>query len=158
MEQCCRFFKDRCSKIGQFYRDTDFSVPAGGKTHTFQKFLDGIISIGQNIAFSGTAFFRCFQTTAGHIAHVHKIISAGDAGRKSSVQIFLNQLNHVIAARIIWSDDAGRVYDDSIQTVLCSIKHNPGSFGLCLGISSFYEIRIRKRKFPQSLTGNPLPE
>ncbi len=39
------------------------------------------IGVGEDVAFAATAFIHRRYDTVGHIAHIHKIIAAFNAGR-----------------------------------------------------------------------------
>ena len=97
-----------------------------------QNVPNGIVAIGEDIAFSRSAVFRRGDTAVSAVADVHEIIAARNTGGHLSAHIIFDQLNEMICPAEIGSDDARRVHDDRGQTFLCRVEHK--LCGDCLGL------------------------
>ena len=86
-----------------------------GLAYHIQQILDFIMTIGQNIALASSSFFCRQKASDCHVTHIDKIIPALDTCRQMSLQIIGDQLYQIVSCLTIWSQNTGRVYNDSIQ-------------------------------------------
>ena len=99
------------------------------------------MAVGEDIAFpTAPAFSRC-QTACGHIPHIHKIVSAIDAGRQLAVDIIRNHLHQMVAGTVVRAEDTGRMHHHCVQPVIRCIEHDLGGLRLGLGITAHHFIR-----------------
>ena len=99
---------NRCQCSGETPRQTEGDR---GPVHSLrcqvQKFTDGIIMAGQDIAFASLALVTAGENSIRHIAHVGKIVSSGNRRRKQALQKKLQHPRHLPGTGIIGAEKSG---------------------------------------------------
>ena len=101
--------KERHRTFGHPYRKHRNSPYAVEGTNHGEHVPQFIMAVGENVALSRLSFFRCQQTAFGYIPHIHKIISAADAGRQLSIEVIPNHLYQMISTGVIGAQNSGRM-------------------------------------------------